>query len=175
MKKINEKNIEKYLFIFSLIITSFLGLILFYNFEFNKNLNLLFDSDSARVIGDASSYFFKHYRSSVHPLFLLIVQPLCYLLNGITMDRMISLVILSSLATSTTVLFIYKILNMIKYNPKQNIIISLIYLFSFGNIVFTSGLEVYNFAVLFIVLLWYYYIIKRNKQLLISFYYVVVP
>ena len=164
MKKINEKNIEKHLFIFSLIITSFLGLVLFYNFDFNKNLNLLFDSDSARVIGDASSYLFKHYRSSVHPLFVLIVQPLCYLLNGLTIDRIISLIILSSLTTSTTVLFIYKILDMIKYNPKQNIIISLIYLFSFGNIVFTSGLEVYNFAVLFIVLLWYYYIVKRNNQ-----------
>ena len=131
MKKKNEKNIEKYLFIFSLIITSFLGLVLFYNFEFNKNLNLLFDSDSARVIGDASSYFFKHYRSSVHPLFVLIVQPLCYLLNGLTIDRIISLIILSSLATSTTVLFIYKILNTIKYNPKFIIIRILLIIVSY--------------------------------------------
>ena len=164
MKKINEKNIEKYLFIISMLITTFLGLVLFYNFEFKNNLNLLFDSDSSRVIGDASSYFYNHYRSSVHPLFVLIIQPLCFLLNGLTLDRMISLVLLSSLTTSTTVVFIYKILNTIKNNPKQNIIISLVYLFSFGNIVFTSGIEVYNFAVLFIVLLWYYYIIKRDKS-----------
>ena len=163
MKKINEKNIEKYLFIISMLVMTFMGLVLFYNFDFKNNLNLLFDSDSARVIGDASSYFYKHYRSTVHPLFVLIIQPLCYLLNGLTIDRMISLVIISSLATSTTVVYIYKILNTIKSNPKQNIIISLIYLFSFGNIVFTAGIEVYNFAVLFIILLWYYYVIKRNK------------
>lgn len=163
MKKINEKNIEKYLFIISMLVMTFMGLVLFYNFDFKNNLNLLFDSDSARVIGDASSYFYKHYRSTVHPLFVLIIQPLCYLLNGLAIDRMISLVIISSLATSTTVVYIYKILNTIKSNPKQNIIISLIYLFSFGNIVFTAGIEVYNFAVLFIILLWYYYVIKRNK------------
>lgn len=163
MKKINEKNIEKYLFIISMLVMTFMGLVLFYNFDFKNNLNLLFDSDSARVIGDASSYFYKHYRSTVHPLFVLIIQPLCYLLNGLTIDRMISLVIISSLATSTTVVYIYKILNTIKSNPKQNIIISLMYLFSFGNIVFTAGIEVYNIAVMFIVLLWYYYIVKRNK------------
>ena len=162
--KINNKKIEKYLFIFSLMITSILGLIVTYNYEFNNNLNLLFDSDTARVIGDASSYFYKHYRSIVHPLYILIIQPLCYILNGITLDRIISLVIISSLATSVTVLYIYKILNTINNNPKQNIIISLIYLFSFGNIIFTAGIEVYNIAVLFIILLWYYYIIKRNKS-----------
>ena len=163
MKKINEKNIEKYLFVISMVIMTFMGLVLFYNFDFKNNLNLLFDSDTARVIGDASSYFYNHYRSTVHPLYVLIVQPICYLLNGLTMDRMISLIIITSLATSTTVVFIYKILNTIKYNPKQNVIISLIYLFSFGNMVFTSGIEVYNIAVLFIVFLWYYYIVKRNK------------
>jgi 4-amino-4-deoxy-L-arabinose transferase-like glycosyltransferase len=162
--KLNNKKIEKYLFIVSMIITSLLGLILTYNFEFNNNLNLLFDSDTARVIGDASSYFYKHYRSIVHPLYILIIQPLCFILNGITMNRMISLVFISSLSTSITVLYIYKILNTIKNNPKQNLIISLIYLFSFGNIIFTSGIEVYNIAVMFIVLLWYYYIIKRNKS-----------
>ncbi len=162
--KLNNKKIEKYLFIVSMIITSLLGLILTYNFEFNNNLNLLFDSDTARVIGDASSYFYKHYRSIVHPLYILIIQPLCFILNGITMNRMISLVFISSLSTSITVLYIYKILNTIKNNPKQNLIIALIYLFSFGNIIFTSGIEVYNIAVMFIVLLWYYYIIKRNKS-----------
>lgn len=162
--KSKDNKIEKYLFITSIVITSFLGLVLTYNYEFNNNLNLLFDSDTARVIGDASSYFYKHYRSIVHPLYVLIIQPLCLILNGLTMNRMISLVIISSLSTSTTVLFIYKILKIIKDNPKQNIIISLIYLFSFGNIVFTSGIEVYNIAVLFIVLLWYYFIIKRDKQ-----------
>ena len=95
MKKINEKNIEKYLFVISMVIMTFMGLVLFYNFDFKNNLNLLFDSDTARVIGDASSYFYNHYRSTVHPLYVLIVQPICYLLNGLTMDRMISLIIIT--------------------------------------------------------------------------------
>ena len=163
MKKKNN-NIEKYLFIFSLFITLLIGVSLLYNFDFKNNYNLLFDSDTKRIIGDASSYYFSHYRSIVHPLFILIVQPLCIILNGLTQDRILSLIILSSFATSTTVILIYKILSKIKYSPKENVLISLIYLFSFGNVIFTAGVETYNFAVLFIVLLWYYYIKINNNN-----------
>ena len=135
-----------------------------YNFDFTNNYNFLFESDTARVIGDASNILYDHHRLLVHPLFTLLVQPLCLLLTGFTQNSIISLIIMSSLVTSTTTLFIFKILNEIKKDDKQNIIISLIYLFSFSSIVYTAGIEIYNYASLFLVLLWYYYLkIKDNK------------
>ena len=163
-KILKTNNVEKYLFIFSMLTTLILGAILFYNYDFTNNYNLLFDSDTARVVADATSYGFLHYRSAVHPLFILLIQPIFTILKGITSETTSALIVLSSIITSTTVVYIYKSLKLLQNNPKQNILISLIYLFTFGNIVFTSGIEVYNIAALFLVLLWYYYILKRNTQ-----------
>ena len=164
MKKNSRKKTEKYLFLASLFFSLLIGLLLSYNFDFTNNYNFLFESDTARVIGDASNILYDHHRLLVHPLFTLLVQPLCLLLTGFTQNSIISLIIMSSLVTSTTTLFIFKILNEIKKDDKQNIIISLIYLFSFSSIVYTAGIEIYNYASLFLVLLWYYYLkIKDNK------------
>ena len=164
MKKNSRKKTEKYLFLASLFFSLLIGLLLSYYFDFTNNYNFLFESDTARVIGDASNILYDHHRLLVHPLFTLLVQPLCLLLTGFTQNSIISLIIMSSLVTSTTTLFIFKILNEIKKDDKQNIIISLIYLFSFSSIVYTAGIEIYNYASLFLVLLWYYYLkIKDNK------------
>ena len=162
--KTNNKITEKYLFWGSLFFSLLIGLILTYNFDYTDNYNFLFESDTSRVIKDASEIICNHYRLIVHPLFTILVQPFCLLLTGFTQNSIISLIIMSSLVTSTTVLYIYKILNLIKKDDKQNILISLIYLFSFSNIIYTAGIEIYNYAALFLVLLWYYYLKIKDKN-----------
>ena len=154
---------ETLLFIFSFFYLLVLGLTLSYNLDFSNNYGLLFDSDTARVIMDATITNANHYRIDVHPLFLILIQPIVLLLSGIIMNKMLSIVILSALASSLSVLFIYKILNLIKKDNKTNIIISLIYLFSFSNIIYTSGIETYNFASLFLIILIYF--VLKNKEL----------
>lgn len=159
--KLNNK--EKTIFISSLIIMLILGITLTYNFDFKNNYNLLFDSDTSRVINDATEYLANHDRINVHPLFVLLVQPIVYLISGIIMNKTLSIIIISSLVSAISTLYIYKILNLINKEEKINILLSLIYLFSFSNIIFTSGIETYNFAALFLIIL-YYYFIKKNKE-----------
>lgn len=165
--KLNNK--EKTIFITSLIIMLFLGVTLTYNFDFKNNYNLLFDSDTSRVINDATEYLANHDRVNVHPLFVLLIQPLVYLLSGLVMNKTLSIIIISSLVTSISTLYIYKILNLFNKDNKINIILSMVYLFSFSNIIFTSGIETYNFAALFLILLWYYYL-KKQKETTIDKY-----
>lgn len=166
MKKLKElwKNKpEIILFIGSFLFLVLIGLMISYNYEIKDNYNLLFDSDTARVIKDATEIGGEHYRVSVHPLFILFVQPICFLLSGITLNKMIAIILLSSFVSSLSVVFLYKILNRIQKNQNLSLIISLIYLFSFSNIIFTAGIETYNFASLFLILLWYYFILKEKE------------
>ena len=169
IKKYIKNNPEKVLFIFSFIYLLFLGISLSYNYDIKNNANLIFDSDTSRVILDATEIVANHYRISVHPLFVLLVQPLCYFINGIVLNKMLSIIIISSLVSSLSVLFIYKILTKIKKDDKTNILISLIYLFSFSNIIFTASIETYNFAVLFLIILFYYYVSKTDKLNIYSY------
>ena len=160
---LKTKKAEKLLSIFSLFFCFIMGLLISYNYNIKDNLNLLFDSDVKRVYGDAAMYFESHYRTIVHPLFVILIQPIISVLTGFTKNNIISYITISSVATSISVLYIYKILNKIKKDNKQNIILSLIYLFSFANIIFTSIMEVYNIAALFLIITWYYYINRRDS------------
>ncbi len=171
MKKLlKNKKPEVLLFIFSLVFLLIIGIILSYNFKMGDNYNLLFDSDTGRVVDDAISLNANHYRSSVHPLFVLFVQPVVFFISSIILSKNLSLIILSALVSSTSIYFLYKILDIIKPNKKQNIIICLIYLFSLSNIIFTAGIETYNFATLFLILMWYFYLKQDNKQKSLYFY-----
>lgn len=161
MKKLKIENI---LLIGSFLFLTFLGICLSYNYEIKENYNLIFDSDTARVIGDATEIAAEHYRADVHPLFIILVQPVVFLLSGIVLNKMIAIILLSAFVSSLSVYFIYKTLNLIKVDKKVNLLLSIIYLFSFSNIIFTTGIETYNFAALFLIMMWYYFIRKENEK-----------
>lgn len=163
INKYTENQIKTFLFASSCIFTLLITLLITYSFDFSKNFNLLFDSDSSRVIGDMTNIYYDHYRLNVHPLFVLFVQPIVFILKGIVQNDILSIVILSSLVSSISVVFIYNILNLFSNSRTINVLLSYCYLFSFSNIVFTSGIEIYNLATLFLIILWYY-TLKRLKE-----------
>lgn len=162
--KLNKN--EKLVFIVSFLFLVILGILLSYNYDFTENYNLLFDSDTARVIGDAISPSADHNRLDVHPLFMFWVQPVIFILSGIFQNKMLALIILSAFITSISTLYIYRILKLIKNDDKINLLLTGIYLFSFSNIIFTVGMETYNYAVVFLILFWYYLLktIKEKKE-----------
>ena len=164
-KNISDKQIEKALFCLSMIITITLGILLIYTFDFTDNYNLLFQQDTTRVISDISEYVANHCRVGVHPLFLIIVQPLYLIINLLVTNKMITIILLVSLASSITIIYIYKILSLFSDNKLTKILISLCYMFSFTNILFSSSIEIYIFATLFLIILFYYFIKKmKNKE-----------
>lgn len=166
MKKKKKINVELIIFLISFIYLLILGISLTYNFDFKNNYNLLFDADTARVIGDMTNPLADHNRLDVHPLFVLFTQPLCLLLTGITQNKILSIIIMSALTSSISTLFIYKILKQISNNDKINILVTIIYLLSFSNIIYASGIETYNYAALFLILLFYEFIkIIKEKEL----------
>lgn len=168
-KDINDKKNKKVAFTLFLLFFIFyliIGIFVSYNYDFKDNFNLLFDSDTSRVIGDFSNIFGNHYRIRVHPLYIILVQPIILLLNGVTMDSMLSLIIFSSFVTAVSVTFLYLIGSMFTNNSKIKIIVSLIFGFAFTNFIFTIGIEVYNIAMLFLILLWYHTIKLFKKEVI---------
>lgn len=169
IKNVLPKKTETRIFLFSFFFLLFITILVTYNFKMDTNFNLLFDSDTARVIGDATEIAAEHYRINVHPLFIILVQPIVFLLKGIVLNKSLAISIVSALVSSLSVLYIYRILEIINKNKKENIILSLIYCFSFSNMIFTAGVETYNFASLFLIIMWYYFIQKKDKYNIYSY------
>ena len=89
-----------------------LGIMLSYNFDVTSKYDLLFEADSPRVIGDMTNIYASHYRLKVHPLFVILTEPVFFILRGISINNIITLIILSSIISSLTIVFIYKILSL---------------------------------------------------------------
>jgi len=164
LKNLTSKDLEKIIFIFSMLFFVTIGTLLTYNFDFTNNYNLLFDSDTSRVIKDAIDFSANHDRLSVHPLFILFVEPTIFILRGLVHNNMLALVILSAIVSSLSVTFIFKTINLVSKNNKLNLLLSLIYMFSFSNYVYTAGIEIYNIAALFLIILFYYFIKKMGEN-----------
>ena len=79
INKLKLNKPEVLLFLFSFFYLLVLGVTLSYNLDFSNNYNLLFNSDTARVIIDSTIVNANHYRIDVHPLYLIIIQPVVLL------------------------------------------------------------------------------------------------
>ena len=164
VKNKSNKKISKILFIIFLIFYFVLGMQLSFNFDFTNNFDLLFNADSMRVISDMTSIFSDHSRLLVHPLFVLLSQPIYFIISGFTQDKMIALILISSTISALSVMFMYKIISLFSNNNKINFLLSICYGLTFSNLVFTAGIELYNLATFILILLWYFILTKLKND-----------
>ncbi len=108
-KKINNNKLATLsftLFSFSFIIYLSFGLLLSKTPAFTIS-GVLFETDTPRVISDTTDFFADHYRTKVHPLYVLIVNPLGILLGKSIGSNVVAVIILNSVFGSIGVLLAF--------------------------------------------------------------------
>lgn len=161
-KKQNRRTFFLFLAFFAFYVI--LGILLSYHHDFSKAYNLLFDSDSPRVIEDMSDIFGNHYRLKVHPLFVLLIQPFILLLSGLTIHKTLAIIIFLSMISAFSVSLLYKFASLCKVEEKIKLVFVCIFGFAFSNMIFTAGIELYNIAALFLLALWYHVVKIMQKE-----------
>ena len=137
-----DRKIEGLIFIFFFIVYLTLGMFLSYFSDLTTN-DIIFGSDINRVEADLGDVFRNHYRTKVHPLFVLFFQPIVLILNGLISNTTLTCIILSSIVSAISVIIIYKTGTLYNISTKYKIIISLVFGFTFSNIVFSAIIETY--------------------------------
>ena len=163
IKKIcGNKTLLLFLFFFAL----YFVINVFFVLSTNSNVfDFVFQSDSPRVMEDMIQIFGNHYRFYVHPLFVVLIQPLVLLLNGIIHNNLLTIVIFQSIIGGLQVALLYNILKIYDDNEKKNVIVSALFGFAFSTIVFNTTIELYNIASLGLLGLWYTVsIMLKNKK-----------
>lgn len=158
-----KKEIAIFLFAISFYFT--LGLLFSYNFGLYKYWNGVFDLDSPRVFWDLTDFSANHYRSTVHPLFVLFFQPMCRLIGHFFKDMCLSSLLIQSIFASISLISVHVIFNKMKIKNVTNILLTVLFGLSFGQIVFSSNIETYIFAQGFLSLMWLFASIKIDKEL----------
>ena len=138
----NEKSNKIFLSFF--IIYLLLGLCISYQEPFTHNL--FFGGDNARAYGDLAEIFANHYRIKVHPLFLLMTQPLVLMVNGLVNNTRLAVIIIEAIFGALYLKYFYKILEelLIKFHIKLSI--TLILGGSFSFIIYSTTPETFIFS-----------------------------
>lgn len=142
-----------------------LGIIFTYFLNSSDKFNLFFGSDSHRVLMDLTVRYADHYRTSVHPLFVIMFQPIVKLLSFIIKDKLIIVLLLQSSLSAASIVVLNKLLQKVNNNKKISTILTIIFAISFSQIIFNSTIETYAFAQIFLILLIYYGFNNLDKKI----------
>lgn len=166
MKKFIEKYKTEILMVLILFtIYFFVGSILTYYLQTYKFVNVLFDLDTPRVFMDLTSKAANHYRTSVHPLFVICFQPIIFVLKHIVRHPEIAVIIVQSLMGSLNALFIYLICKKLGLDKSKSIVVAAVFACTFSQIVFAASIETYMFAQFFLILLWLFTVYNLDKKM----------
>lgn len=167
IKKVKDKRSNKksrLIFLMFFIFYIIIGVQLSYNYNLITKLDFIFGSDTFRVARDMTDIFGNHDRLSVHPLFVLLLQPIYFILSGITQDKALALILISSTVSAISVAVMYKIFELFSKSEKSSFWLSICYGLTFSTIIFTANIEVYNIAAMGLILLWYFIIAKIKGE-----------
>lgn len=171
------KNNSSLILFFSFFIIYFTsGLyITFLNNSVIEQYDIIFNADCPRVYLDFLNWGAYHTRINVHPLQLILLQPLFLIANTFLRSPKAALLLVQALAGASIVCLIKNILLIWTHNQKVSLLISIIYGISFSSLIFTSIPETYIFAALINAMLFHYIslLFKKEEKLTVTNYIVI--
>lgn len=162
------------IFLISFSLYFILGIIFTHYFGSYKYWSVILDSDCPRVFGDLSIVDYNHQRVMVHPLFVIIFQPLVKILDVFINDPSITIVIIQSIIASISLILINKLIKKITNKKNIQILGTILFAFNLGQIIYSSIVETYIYAQLFLCLLWYFVYCKIDKKMRVRDYAILI-
>ena len=165
-KILNFINKNSLIFLFSIFFILYLtfGLyITFLNNVITEQWNWLFEADCPRIYYDLTQLNADHYRTKVHPLQLILLQPIVQLISTFTYSLRASVLIFQALSGAFIVCLIKEILQNFTKNNAVSFLFAGIYGLSLSTLFFSAIPETYIFGALFNSVLFYYLSILYTK------------
>lgn len=136
---------KKKIIIFLLCWLIYLAIGIYYG-ELANKINSIFGADNFRVIEDMTVFSGSHFRTKVHPLFVILINPFGLLLNLIVKNRVTTSFILNSFCGAISVVIMYEYLKKTDIKNCYRICLVIIYAMSFSTIIYASFPETFIFG-----------------------------
>lgn len=118
------------------------------------SLNAFFDADTFRVYADMTVANYTHYRTIVHPLFVILTQPFVLIVNFFTRNTVAACVLVQTFVSAVNITLLYGCLRKIGLNTKRSLAVSVLFALTVPQFIFSVTLETYIFAQLGLLIMW---------------------
>ena len=132
---------------------------------FNET-DILFQADVPRVIGDITDFSFNHYRTKVHPLYVLLVNPTGIFLRSLIHSQVNTAVALNAFFGSAGVALGFVFFYLFNKSLADSFILASIFGLTMSHLYTSAVPETYSLAVCSLILTYILFIYSlRNKRL----------
>lgn len=171
LKSISNRKVIHFVLLLALLCVYFIfGSLLSYKIKTYESWNVYFGTDVPRIVSDFFTNTESHYRTKVHPVYIICIQPFVKLLNMYMKNPILSILFLQSLVGVLNVALVYYILGFLtkEKSRKTEIIrysITFLFAFSFTQLVYTAVPESFIFGGFSLLVYWVYFIKNYRKPL----------
>ena len=146
--------IKEFLKIFTIVFALNLFLLSFVNLITNgTETDVFYGGDTPRVLQDMTMHDGLHYRTSVHPLFVILTQPFIRLLGRFTGVIVAAVIFEAAIGALSATLF-YRFMQKLGVSKKTSLTATVILTLSFTQIAFNSIFETYAFSQFGLMVMW---------------------
>lgn len=141
--------------------------------------DFFFGADSIRVYGDLTQVQGGHYRIKVHPLLLLLLQPVYHLFAGIVHHPRTTVALMGAAAGTALAYCVYRTARVLLSDIRLARLLTAVLACSFSHMLFSAVPETFIFAGMFLALFWWFVIAMlrspsfsfgRRENLLLLFF-----
>ena len=166
--------IKEFLRIFTLVFALNLSLLTFVNLITNgTETDVFYGGDTPRVLQDMTMQGGLHYRTSVHPLFVILTQPFVRILGRFTGVIVAAVIFEAAIGALSATLF-YRLVQKLGASKKTSLLATVILVLSFTQVAFNSIFETYVFSQFGLMVMWVIAASLINKKLELKDYVLLV-
>ena len=157
--------IKEFLKIFTVVFALNLFLLSFVNLITNgTETDVFYGGDTPRVLQDMTMQEGLHYRTSVHPLFVILTQPFVRILGRVT-GVIVAAVIFEAAVGALSATLFYRLMQKLGASKKTSLLATVILVLSFTQVAFNSIFETYVFSQFGLMVMWVIAAGLINKKL----------
>ena len=157
--------IKEFLKIFTVVFALNLFLLSFVNLITNgTETDVFYGGDTPRVLQDMTMQEGLHYRTSVHPLFVILTQPFIRILGRVTGVIVAAVIFEAAIGALSATLF-YRLMQKLGASKKTSLLATVILVLSFTQVAFNSIFETYVFSQFGLMVMWVIAAGLINKKL----------
>ena len=157
--------IKEFLKIFTVVFALNLFLLSFVNLITNgTETDVFYGGDTPRVLQDMTMQEGLHYRTSVHPLFVILTQPFIRILGRVT-GVIVEAVIFEAAVGALSATLFYRLMQKLGASKKTSLLATVILVLSFTQVAFNSIFETYVFSQFGLMVMWVIAAGLINKKL----------
>lgn len=157
--------IKEFLKIFTVVFALNLFLLSFVNLITNgTETDVFYGGDTPRVLQDMTMQEGLHYRTSVHPLFVILTQPFIRVLGRATGVIVAAVIFEAAIGALSATLF-YRLMQKLGASKKTSLLATVILVLSFTQVAFNSIFETYVFSQFGLMVMWVIAAGLINKKL----------